>query len=929
MKINDLSENIQRIIIIFAIIILSDSIACGQTENTLQSRYEQAENTLQRMDEQTGNLSRIPYGKIGDDLGNPIVAGTFSNTFKYSNSQNTTSFTNNYTASRSTNDVFHKFTLSKPMTVIITHCGSTLGDTYMSLLNSSGTLLPPVNDDYSGEGHCSTTFHSYMKRDLPVDTYYVVSEGYSQNGVILINISGQPLPVNNLQNPIVAGTFSSTFHYTNTQNTALFTNDFTNRSPNDVFYKFTLTKTMHVVMSHCGSSIDTYMHLLDASGKVIVSNDDYFGDERCSSSSLYSVISKILDAGTYYVVSEGYSQSNSITTNINGLDSEFNYPELPNAYNTDPGVEPGSIAGSFNVSATGAATYTIPIEVPPGVGGMQPSMAITYNSQSGNGIAGWGCNLSGVSAITRAPKSIYYDGTAKGLTHSMNEAYLLDGQRLILYSGTAGNDGAVYYLESDPFTKVTVHAVDANSFIWFEVLAKNGTKYYYGQSLSSRQSYHWSYKVNAWYINYVEDVLGNYMNYTYVCSNYSYRLSSIVYGKNKNVSSSLENTIFFEYSSRSDIIPFMLETVNGNISHKLYKITCKTGTSTFREYILNYANSDHFSRLTSVTEKNGAGETLKPTTFNWSFIPSVASYRSDPPSITGSLTNLSDQYYTSADLNGDGVSDLISFTLEYKTPSNKIRTLSQHYISNRQSDGSYKYVAYNPRYLPANMNLKEIGHIQGSEGQISFNALGDGKQCVLVPFFLSNGWGPQVMFYVYGIEGLLIVPEPDINDPVELLEGTTQLPLYITGDVYNNGKDAVVVVEQQCKNNKYPGKIGQLVSLCPPEFDWVNLEFVLDARPEKIFMSDFDGDGMNDILIFYNGGYSIFWNQGGSVPYSYSKTTKNTNIGYVFMIRMGDFNGDGLSDFIMNATGDNQWYFAINTGNGTFTKQLACTLGYI
>src|SRR3569623_2206361 len=70
----------------------------------------------------------------------------------------------------------------------------------------------------------------------------------------------------------------------------------------------------------------------------------------------------------------------------------------------------GATLGSFVVSPSGSATYTIPITVPPGVSGMQPNISLSFDSQSGKGLLGVGRNIAGLSVIHRCGTTIERDG---------------------------------------------------------------------------------------------------------------------------------------------------------------------------------------------------------------------------------------------------------------------------------------------------------------------------------------------------------------------------------------------------------------------------------------------------------------------------------------------------------------------------------------
>ncbi|MGN8055127.1 DUF6443 domain-containing protein [Pedobacter sp. 22163] len=122
-------------------------------------------------------------------------------------------------------------------------------------------------------------------------------------------------------------------------------NNFGQSSP-EVCYSFSIAQATNVSVSLCGSDFDTYLHILDQNGSVLYTNDD--NGILCSGSTRSS-LSQILQAGTYTIVTEGYS---SYTGNI-ALDVQI---QGGGAASPGSGMAGAINAGTF--SSTGSFTDT-------------------------------------------------------------------------------------------------------------------------------------------------------------------------------------------------------------------------------------------------------------------------------------------------------------------------------------------------------------------------------------------------------------------------------------------------------------------------------------------------------------------------------------------------------------------------------------------
>ncbi len=220
----------------------------------------------------------------------------------------------------------------------------------------------------------------------------------------------------------------------------------------------------------------------------------------------------------------------------------------------------GAILGQFAVDGNGAATYTIPIKVPPGVGGLQPELSLVYNSQQGNGPLGVGWSLGGLSSITRCPATKAIDGFIDPVDFDNNDKFCLDGQRLIATSGAYGADGTEYRTQKETYSKIVSYGSAGNGPAYFKVWTKSGLLNTYGTTPDS--AFEATHGVAIWALSEIRDTLGNEITFKYYenQSTREHRLLEINYGGNSAIGISPTTTVRLHWQGTAESISYALGT---------------------------------------------------------------------------------------------------------------------------------------------------------------------------------------------------------------------------------------------------------------------------------------------------------------------------------------------------------------------------------
>ena len=300
---------------------------------------------------------------------------------------------------------------------------------------------------------------------------------------------------------------------------------------------------------------------------------------------------------------------------------------------------------------TGRATTAIPIAVPPGRKGLQPSLALTYSSTGRNGPLGVGWSLD-LSYIERSTKN----GVPK---YTSGDAF------------TAVVQGAS--VELVQLTDGTYRAKDEGMFLRFErktgtfgeyweVRDKAGTLSRFGWSNNSRivNPLLASNNILRWSLDRVQDPNGNALVVSYLSDNGQLYPESVKYPENATV----PNQVWFDYQTgRFDRDRSFRAGFEQLTLLQLAKVRVLAGVGTqlqpVRDYRMSYTTSGRSSRslLVSVTPYGTDATSSLPTT--------TLAYESvnDPTyALTSQTTSSRPKPELVADVDGNGVADIVTPT---------------------------------------------------------------------------------------------------------------------------------------------------------------------------------------------------------------------------------------------------------------------------
>jgi RHS repeat-associated protein len=602
----------------------------------------------------------------------------------------------------------------------------------------------------------------------------------------------------------------------------------------------------------------------------------------------------------------------------------------------DVNLSAGATVGDVSVTPSGAATYNIPISIPPGTRGVVPQLSIGYNSQAGNGLLGMGWNLSGFSAISRSGKSIAYDNDVSPVKLTNEDFFNLDGNRLVVTSGTNGAAASTYATKMETFSKVTAYGNIGGCPEYFIVDMKNGMIYEYGNTPDSKFKSNDGTKVISWQLNKVRDQYGNYMSYLYeTTTDRELILKEINYTGNGALAP--YNKVRFDYATRVE--QNALYVAGEKISSKLLltQIVVTTEDSKpVRTYEFTYGLRNDKSYLKRVREAGSDGKYMNPTIFKYGIQSEPIVYVGPTNTVYNNQESYDffNQFYAdvfSGDYNSDGFSDfIVAIKQEYPNDPDVYYNQIKVYYQKPNADGKLslwegptKQFDYNSGVRLRAQKQQKSSLFSNSYHQGSyFNTFqpidvnADGR--IDIPLIFTEKFSDNLVT-LKKIE-ILTLSNDGLNFESTLLpipnSGiiTANSKAIFWGDFDGDSKTDYIISYRNPEYNQqisFPSKqiFNKAITFSNP----YNLLKRFESS-DNVEIIDFDGDGKNELLFLasyyqvsntYNRILDIFTFRIDAQNIYLEKLYEKTNIPQPIDMYSGDFNGDGKTDFLIHSFANN------------------------
>ena len=597
---------------------------------------------------------------------------------------------------------------------------------------------------------------------------------------------------------------------------------------------------------------------------------------------------------------------------------------------------PGTMKEKTNVDQNGAFNFAVPIELPPGINGAQPRIAITYNSQQLSGIVGVGWSLSGLPTIDRTKRISAIDGVNGTINYDSNDRFALQGQRLIVTNGNYGADSSVYRTELESWQIATASGTAGSGPASFSVQASDGSVMQFGGTTDSRILAQDRSDVRSWAVNRKTDPNGNIIDFSYTTDplnsgNSDYRAYPLQIAYTANGAHQADRFVRFTYEANPEAQRIYIGGSVVLMSARVSHIQTFVGTNLVSDYRLTYDTSaaTNRSRLISIARYSSTSTTaepLSPTTFTYS--NGALAYTGGKQSWLANAFSKAQGWngtsvpFTVADVNGDGFLDIVGFSfssgVQVSLGSASSFSAPTQWINNFSASQGWS----SSQRLVADINGDGLADIVAISSAGVVSALSDGTKFNMtastLPYFSSSqGWTASDPVMLGDVNG------DHIMDIVGIKNGTAWVALgmadgtfsaqqqWITGfgvsggnykltDMNGDGSADLVVIGN---NQAIQVALSTGSGFDPSGWGTQNYRTLCQSQPvtatTPIMISDVNGDGLSDIIAFCDKVYvTLSTGTGFDSTEVWNTTFAGGNWSASNQRMLADVNGDGLADLV-------------------------------